>query len=173
MSYIYLEAERLSKKFNTKNPFELLDAIGAVTILSDKYEKGGLKGFATIINRQMFAFINSKLDEHERRIVAGHEAAHLILHKNEILTSPACALKDFNIYGNAGKLELEANVFLANFLVSDKDVLKSTANPDGNFYTTAAELFMPPPLLAIKIYSMVQRGHDVKSPEGINSKFLK
>jgi len=41
----------------------------------------------------MYAVVNGKLNEHEQRIVAGHEAAHLILHKAEILKCPAQTMK--------------------------------------------------------------------------------
>jgi len=167
-----MQAENMAKKHQTRNPYELLDAIGAKTILSDQYSQDGLKGFSTIINRQMFAFINAKLDEHERMIVAGHEAAHLILHKREILQSPACAIKDFNLYDNSGRLEYEANDFLANFLVSDKRVLESISNSEGDYFFTAKELCIPPPLLAFKLHGMMHRGFEVRNPMNLESKFF-
>ena len=172
MGYIYQQAEKLVKKYNTRCPYELLDAIGAITVFSDNYSEDGLKGFSTIINRQMFAFINAKLDEYSRKIVAGHEAAHLILHKNEIMLSPACALKDFSLYDNSGKLEFEANTFLANFLVSDGEIMEAIEDADGDYFVASKNLYTPPPLLAFKLYSMIRRGYDLKNPSSLNSKFL-
>jgi len=172
MGYIYQQAEVLAKKYKTRCPYELLDAIGAITVLSDQYSEDGLKGFSTIINRQMFAFINAKLNEHDRKIVAGHEAGHLILHKKEIMLAPACALKDFNLYDNSGKLEFEANTFLANFLVTDDEILEAITDDDGDYFTTAKELYIPPPLLAFKLFNMVRRGFNVKNPANLDSKFL-
>ena len=172
MGAIHQQAEYAAKKYKTRNPYELLDAIDAVTDFTYAFPASGLKGFCTILNKIKYAVINGNLSDEDKRIVAGHEAAHLILHKHQILNSPAYALKDFSIYDNSGRLELEANTFLANFLVSDDEILESMANPEGNFYFTAAELFIPPPLLAIKVYSMVQRGHKIKIPENIDSKFL-
>jgi len=89
MGYEYERAEQAARKYNTRNPYKLLDEIGAVTRFDYSYEPSGLKGFSAILNRVMFAVINGHLNEHDRRIVAGHEAAHLILHKKEILLSPA------------------------------------------------------------------------------------
>jgi Zn-dependent peptidase ImmA (M78 family) len=97
MGYIHKKAEYYAKKLKTRNPYDLLDAIGATLKLSFEYEPNGLKGFSTILNRKSYAVINGKLGEEDRRIVAGHEAAHLILHRREIISSPAYALKDFNI----------------------------------------------------------------------------
>jgi Zn-dependent peptidase ImmA (M78 family) len=173
MGYIHMRAEDLARKFRTRCPYELLDAIGAVTKVSYAYAADGLKGYCMIMNRQMFAVINGNLSEDDRRVVAGHEAAHLVLHKKDILSSPVRVLKDFALYDNSGKLEFEANTFLANFLVSDNDILESMKNPEGDFFTTAKELEIPPPLLAFKLYSMAQRGFEVKNPMNLTSKFLR
>ena len=111
------------------------------------------KCYSTIMNRIMFAVINGNLDEQDRRIVAGHEAAHLMLHKTEILSSPAQALRDFNLYDYSGRLEYQANSFLADFLVSDEDMLY-TITINNDFFANAKELYIPPPLLAFKLHSM-------------------
>ena len=124
------------------------------------------------MNRVKYAVINGHLDEHEQRIVAGHEAAHLIIHRTEILLSPAKALKDFNIYNNSGRLENQANSFLADFLVSDDDVMEVIAYDDRDFFATARELYIPPPLLGFKLYSMARRGFDVRNPVDLQSGFL-
>ena len=172
MGSIYAVAEQVVKKFYTRDPYELLDAIGAKTRYCYDYEPDGLKGFSTILNRVMFAVINGHLNEHDKRIVAGHEAAHLILHKNEILLSPAQTLKDFNLYDNSGRLEYQANSFLADFLVSDKDVMEALSNEDSNYFANARELCIPPPLLAFKLHSMMRRDYKVRNPMDLQSGFL-
>jgi len=170
---IYRQAELVVRKYRTRDPYELLDAIGAVTEVVYDYTTHGLKGFCTILNKTKYAIINGNLAEDEQRIVAGHEAAHLILHKREILLSPACALKDFNLYDNSGRLEFEANTFMANFLVADSCVLEALTDPEGNYFTLAAELRIPPPLLAFKLYSMMNRDLPVRTPVDLRSDFLK
>lgn len=172
MGYIYEEAERAAKKYQTRNPYKLLDAIGAKTHYCNDYEPDGLKGFSTILNRVMFAVINSHLNEHDKRIVAGHEAAHLILHKKEILLSPAQALKDFTLFDNSGRLEYEANTFLADFIVSDEDVMDVISNEEHNFFSHAKELYVPPHLLAFKLHSMMRRDYQVKNPVDLQGRFL-
>ena len=172
MMNIYAETESIIDKFQTRDPYELLDAIGAKTEICYNYEPGGLKGFSTILNRTMYAIINGHLNEHDRRIVAGHEAAHLILHKDEILLSPIQALQDFNLYDKSGRLEYEANSFLADFLVSDEDVLDAVSNDDHDYFANARELYIPPPLLAFKLHSMVRRDYKLRTPVGLQSSFL-
>ena len=41
---IYLEAERLRKKHNTRDPFELLEAANVVVDFTRKFPKNGLCG---------------------------------------------------------------------------------------------------------------------------------
>jgi len=172
MSGKYREAEYLVQKYNTRDPYELLDAINAVTRFAYDFDEDGLKGFATIMNGISYCVVNGHLPEHDRRIVAGHEAAHLVLHRDDIMQSPACALQDFNLYDNSGKLEFEANGFLADFLVSDEQVMEIATNPDSDYFSAAKELYLPPPLLAFKLHSMTKRGHNLRNPALLRSKFL-
>ncbi|MCL2852268.1 MAG: ImmA/IrrE family metallo-endopeptidase [Defluviitaleaceae bacterium] len=172
MEYTFSEAEKAIIKCGSRDPYELLDSIGAVVKFSYEFMPGGLKGFSTILNHTMYAVVNGNLDEHERRIVAGHEAAHLILHKKEILLSPANTMRDFSLWGSSGKLEHQANRFLADFLVSDKEVMDIVSNEDHDYFAAANQLCLPPPLLAFKLYSMIQRGFNLRNPADLRSGFL-
>ena len=170
--YIYSEAMRVIEKHKTRDPFELLDGIGAITVLTRDYERDGLKGFSTILNRTMYAIINVKLRKDERRIAAGHEAAHLILHKNQIFSSPIKAMRDFNLFDYSGRYEREANSFLADFLLDDADVMDVVTDENRDYFSSARELRVPPPLFAFKLYSMMQRGFNVRNPVDLDSNFL-
>ena len=173
MDYIFKEAESLTKKVCSRDPFELLDFIGARVKYSFDYQPDGLQGFATIIKQFKFAVINGHLKDELRRIVAGHEAAHLIIHQEEIMLSPVKALKDFDLFNSPGKLEYQANSFLADFLLSDKDVLDAVAQVDNDYFATARATCVPPHLLAFKLFSMMRRGYAVRPPVDLESCFLK
>jgi len=168
---IHAETERIIRRYGTRDPYALLDAIGAVVRVSDAYPADGLKGYCTILNRCMYAVINGKLCETDRKIAAGHEAAHLILHRDRILASPVKTMRDFNLYDSSGRAEREANSFLADFLVADEDVLDITAAAD-DYFTAASRLHIPAPLFAFKLYSMMRRGYPLRTPVDPDSKFL-
>ena len=172
MDYIYHKAEEFVRRFHTRNPYELLDGIGAKLYLFDDINPGELKGYATIIKRKKIAAVNRQLCEHDQRVVAGHEAAHLILHRSEILCSAGKMINDFDLYNDLGRLEYQANHFLANFLASDEQVLCAIENSDDDYFRTASELYFPPPLLAFKLYCMMRRGMSVRPPIDLNSRFL-
>jgi len=170
---IYLEAMKAVEQYHTRDPYELLDCIGASVHLVHDFAIDGLKGFAAIRKGKKFAVINARLDEHEQRIVAGHEAAHLILHEEDILRSPMQALKDFNLLVDPGCLENEANRFLADFIISDEDVLDAALGKEHDFYAGARALCLLPELFAFKLYSMAQRGFPVRNPVDLKSDFLR
>jgi len=171
--YIYNEAEQLHRELDTRNPVELLGHIGADVIYSDKFSINGLKGFCTIQNRSKYVVINAKLSKHEKRIVAGHEAGHLILHTHEIKRRPHQTLSDCYLYGNVGGIEYEANMFAADFMIEDNDVLEYVRDEYMDYFKMASALHVPPQLLDFKLRSMERRGHDVRPPVGLDSKFLK
>lgn len=173
MDYFYRKAQETVRKYGTRDPYELLDAIGAKLRFSDNYPLKGLKGFAAIKKNCMFVVVNAKLDEPERRIVAGHEGSHLINHRQEILATSARALQDFVLYRNTSRLEYEANQFLADFLTSDEEVMDIVASGNDGYFSTASALHLPPELLAFKLHSMMQRGLPVRTPVDLKSNFLK
>ena len=169
--YVYNEVERIIDKYGTRDPFELLDAIGATTKISYKYPSDGLKGYCTILNRTQYVVINGNLDEFDRKVAAGHEAAHLIIHREQIMSSPVRTMRDFNLFDNSGRIEREANFFLADFIISDDDTLDAVKT-GCDYFSAARSLYIPAPLLAFKLYSMMRRGYDVHSPVDPDSKFL-
>ena len=113
-------------------------------------------------------------DADERRVVAGHEAAHLALHMDELLKGPARMLKDFNLWDDSGRIERQANLFTADFMLDDEEVMDAvqSEDEDRDFFSIAREFYVPPPLLAFKQYSMMRHGYDVRVPIDVDSKFL-
>jgi len=159
-------------KHDTRNPYKLLEQMGVVVQISDRFTDDGLKGFCTIQNRIRYVVINGKLSEPEQKIVAGHEAGHLILHTNEIKRSPQQTLNDFYLYSNTGKIEYEANMFAADFMIGDNDALECIHDEHMDYFSIASALYVPPQLLDFKLRSMERRGHKVRLPAGLDSKFL-
>ncbi|MGN1410448.1 MAG: ImmA/IrrE family metallo-endopeptidase [Eubacteriales bacterium] len=166
---IYEDAERLAVRHKTRDPFELLDSMNVVVDFTDGFAKDGLKGFCAIINKTKYVIINNKLSSAEKRVVAGHEAGHIIRHSAELKVG---AFKDNDIYMATGKKEREANVFAADFLIRDKDVIDLMKTCDSDFFNVAKSLYIPAPFFAFKLYSMVERGYVLRLPVDLDSRFL-
>ena len=166
---IFHIAQAMQKKYHTRDPYRLLEAMGVTVEQSDVLPENGLKGFCTILNKTRYVVVNAHLGEEEQKVVVAHEAGHMVLHKKELNVK---AFRDSDIYMAKSTKEREANVFAADFLFSDEDVLDAMNSCGANFFTVAQALCIPEPFFAFKLYSMVERGHAMKMPVELNNTFL-
>ena len=155
---------KLQKKFRTKNPFEIAEACK----INIKYRDfKDLKGMYTVIQRCPFIFLNISLDEQMEKVVLFHELGHHFLHRHHAVS----AFKEHGLYDMSSKLEIEANIFAANFIISDEEVMENV----GYGYTTeqtAKVLCVPHEVLLIKLNDMNSRGCKLNIPYIPKSSFL-
>lgn len=167
----YDEVEALVKKYGTRDPFVLIDAMPDAKLwLTDSFAADGLKGFVTIQNRIKYVAVNSMLVPEERLVVAAHEIGHLFKHEVRLRAQP---MQDFEIYSAQGKLEREANFFAANFLISDEQAMDEIHSCGADFFSVAKVLRIPAPFLAFKLYSLVERGAPMRMPVDLDNSFLR
>lgn len=167
----FREVERIIKKYDTRNPFQLIKSIPNIKLwLADNFAADGLKGFATIQNRTKYVVMNNLLPDEEKAVVAAHELGHIFRHELRLKAQP---MQDFDIYGATGKLEREANFFAADFLISDERALDEICSCGADFFSTASALNIPAPFFAFKLYSLVQRGYAMRMPVDLDNSFLK
>lgn len=162
---IYEIVSAITKKFKTRDPFSLADALG---IDVDCADLGTLKGFYIVYNRNRFIVLNTSLTESLSRVILAHEIGHDRLHQAIARNG---GLKESSFFDMKAKPEMEANVFAANLLISDKEVIGY--GEDG--YTAeemAKDLFVPYPLALIKINDMIKRGYDISIPYIPKAEFL-
>jgi len=162
------DARRLQRIFETRDPFCILSGLGVRVLFSTEYKS--LKGFCFVSNRIPYVVINATLPPEEQRVVAAHELGHLRLHRTQM----QCAFMSEEVLSyRKDTTEREANTFAADLLLSDKEVeaqLKAEETMD--LYTMAKRLRVMPELLAFKLHSMIQRGHKMPLPMGLQSNFL-
>lgn len=166
---IYSQVEEIVRKYGTRDPFEVLDAMNIVTQFSYRHPIDGLKGFCMSLNRSRYVMINGYLCEIDQRVVASHELGHSVIHKDELKCG---ALRDFNIYQSKGRIEREANFFGADFMLDDEEVLDLMHSQGADFFNVAKSLLVPCEFFAFKLYSMVERGYPMRMPVELNSTFL-
>lgn len=166
MNYIYETTARIIKKYGTRDPLKLLMRLG--TVIQESYSFSSLKGYCFYANRTYYVAVNGNLHENEKRIILAHEAGHIILHKERLKNSP---LKELRIYDEASLMEYEANLFAADFLISDEDI--EVLSESSSFFDIACKLCVSEDLLGFKIESMKKRGYKYSSPLIPDSAFLK
>lgn len=162
--------KELRDKYKTGDPAELCRRMN-ILLLKQPMGTGdsSVKGFFVEKYRVRAITLNSELSPESARIITAHELGHAVLHGGSGLD----LYSDADIFRQSSRLEREANLFAAELLLSDSEVL-STLNRDNSFFTAAAELFVPVELLDYKFHIMRTKGyHLVAPPITARNKFLK
>lgn len=162
---IYEKVTEITKKYKTRDPFALAEAM---EVDVDFVDLGGLKGFYIVYKRNRFVVLNKSLTDTLSSIIMAHELGHDILHRHLAQNG---GLKESSFFDMKSRPEMEANIFAANLLISDKEVIGY--GEDG--YTAenmAKDLFVPYPLALIKINDMNNRGYELNIPYIPRADFL-
>ena len=128
-----------------------------------EYMRTAVKGFFIRSSRVKVITINSDLPETVRRFILAHELGHAVLHGN----SGCSTFHDVTLYDDSSATEKEANLFAAELLMNDEDVL-TMINHDGTFFSAAAVLGVPMELLDFKLTAgrVAQRFSEGNSDSG-------
>ena len=162
-----MNAEQLSKvgsslvkKFKTRDPFEIAEALGIKVLFCDNF--GSLKGMYRVILRNRFIFINSSLNEQMQRIVCAHELGHDQLHRR---LANDCALQEFMLYDMATTPEYEANIVAAEILLDSNEVLEYVYDYGYTAEQIAECMHTDINLVALKIAHLSTLGYDLRRIE--------
>lgn len=107
-------ADSLVRKYNTRNPFEIISNLNVIVVF---YPLHGVKGFYQYFQRNNIIYIDETLSDNEKLFVCAHELGHMLLHKNA-----NAIFMDSRTQLNTTKYELEADRFAMNLLLSDADI---------------------------------------------------
>lgn len=111
--YVKRVVMNLKKKHSTNCPYELAEQLDIILIIEPL---GKPLGMYKYINRSKVIWLNSSMNEEEKRYVLAHEIGHAVLHPKS-----SCFFSSVkNI--NTSKKEYEANLFAAELLLEvDED----------------------------------------------------
>lgn len=108
------KANSLVRKYNSRNPFEIIKNLNAIVVFCPLK---GVKGFYQYFQRNNIIYIDNELSESEQRFVCAHELGHMLIHKNA-----NAIFMDSQTHLNISKYEIEADRFAINLLISDDDI---------------------------------------------------
>lgn len=163
----YLVGEKLVKRFHTRNPFEIADALGIHVLFCDGF--GPLKGMYRVIKRNRFIFINQDLREPTQLLVCAHEIGHDQLHRK---LGTANGLREFSFYDMMARPEFEANIVAADILLDSDEVLDYIYNFGYTVGEIASAMYTKLDLVALKIASLNHKGYSIRKQD-YRSNFLK
>ena len=148
--------ERLKRRYHETDPFQLCVAMGIILIpQSLGTAQDAIKGF----------YLESK----SQKFIVAHELGHAELHRKLGMF----AFNEVGLFDESSRQEKDANLFAAELLLDDDEVLQ-TLNEDNTFFSAAASLEIPMELLDFKFRVMKWKGYKLVEPPIIaRSNFLK
>lgn len=161
---------KLKAKFGETDPFLLCRAMGITILLQPMgSHDAAIKGFFMECKRVKTITVNSDLPEIIQKIIVAHELGHAVLHR----TSSVQAFHEVVMFDRSSKKEKEANLFAAELLLEDGEVL-DVLNQDVTFFSAAAQLQVPMEMLDFKFRLLKWKGYKMlESPIQVNSNFMR
>lgn len=168
--YISKAACRTISRTGETDPFRICEAFGVIMLFEPMGTfSGACKGFFLSQSRKTAITINSDLSEELQRIICAHELGHAVLHRKG---AGLKAFHDFMLFDTVSHYEYEANLFAAELLLRDKEVM-AVLNDDLSFFQAAQALNVPAELLDFKFRAMKQKGYKLDAPIKAHGNFLK
>ena len=166
--YIIDSVKRIVQKYDTRDPRELCQALHIRIYRLDLQRK--LKGYFFYQSRQKNIVIDSSVNHVMEQIILAHELGHAVLH------TKAAMMRGFHETEVLGQNllcpeETEANLFAAELLLDDNDVVEHLQRE--SFYEAASALYVPAALLDYKAALLRKKGYRLDSMELHRADFLK
>jgi len=147
IGYITDVVQKLVLRYGERDPKKLADAMNIRVLYESMGEYSeACKGFFMVQSRIKVIVINRDLPEVVQRIILAHELGHAVLHTKTLAMQ---AYHDFSLYQAADRAEYEANLFAADLLLEDEQVIGKLREASF-FFDAAKELLVPPELLDFK-----------------------
>lgn len=113
--------DKLVKKYDTRDPFELAKAKNIIILEEDL---GNIYGYSNTYKRQRFIHLNKKCPFKVQKLICAHELGYLLIHPKEeihlVMDSTLKSKDDFERY---------AKLFVANLLITDEMLEKYAGEP--------------------------------------------
>ena len=168
IGYITKAVETLSRKYRTRDPYELCDALG-ISIREKDLGKE-VKAYYCYYSRIRSIVLNARVSEIVKRILVAHELGHDRLHKELALLK---GFQEVELFDMMIPTEYEANIFAAELLIDDDELL-ALLNDDGkSFFGVARELYIPADLLDFKFRILKHKGYRIEAPYIATGDFLR
>ena len=161
---------KLVKKYDERDPFLLCRDMGIKLLFQSMgKDPDAVKGFFLEYRRIRTITVNSDLPQIIQRIIVAHEICHAEYHRRTGIH----AFHEVALFDQTSEFEKDANLFAAELLLEDGDVLDAL-NGDTTFFSAAAALLVPPELLDFKFRVMKWKGFKlIEPPINARSNFMR
>ena len=163
------KVQTLVKKYDTRDPFELCRKLR----IGVKYRElcPQLKAYFFYQSRIKTVVLNSQTDAVVHRILCAHELGHATLHAEKLVAMRG--FRELELFDCSDRTEYEANIFAAELLIPDGELLEILNTEDCSFFQAASALYVPVELLDFKFRVLKSKGYKIEAPFLAQSDFLK
>ena len=168
VDYIINQVNALIKRTGTRNPKDICKFLDYKLRFMDLQHK--LNGYFIVINRITNIVIDDNVIDIFQPVLIAHELGHAFLHK-ELATMSGFQELEFFEKRETAPMEYEANLFAAELLLEDEQVLELLN--EYTFFETASILNVPASLLDFKFILLQAKGYRIRPVEISKSTFLK
>ena len=163
------EIEKLIGHYEERDPLTLAEAMDILVSCEPMgYGDNCCKGFFVSYYGIRHITVNSDLPDVLRQVILAHELGHAVLHRH----AGDPSFVDIAIFDSVDPKEYEANLFAAELILDDNDVI-STLKETNNFFQTASVLGVPSELLDFKFKLLRHKGFAFNSPVTVSGDFLR
>ncbi len=168
--YIISLAEKLKTENGAESPAEICRSVGYHLLYQPLgSHKTAIKGFVITVGGEMAITVNSDLPENIQKIIIAHE----LFHAHEHCGMSLCGYSERALFDEISDMEKEANLFAAELIIADSDVLEVLEYAD-SFFNAAAALYVPVELFEYKLRLMRYKGYKIQNAPLIpRNNFLK
>lgn len=110
-------AKSIAKKYQSRNPFEIIQGMNVILVFAPLID---VRGFYQYFQRNNIIYIDEHLPEHEQKFVCAHELGHMLMHRKE-----NTVFMDTRTYLKTMPYEAEADKFAIELLVPNEIILEN------------------------------------------------
>ena len=163
------EVRALIERYGERDPLDLADVMDILVSCEPMgFGDNCCKGFYVAYYGVRHITVNGDLPEELRRVILAHELGHAVLHRH----AGHPRFVDTVFFDSVDPKEYEANLFAAELLLDDREVI-DTLKETNNFFQTASVLNVPSELLDFKFRLLKHKGFSLNSPVTASGDFLR
>ena len=168
LDLIIEKVNSIREKYGETDPERLCGDLNVILMYEPMgASKNSCKGFFFHKNGVGVITVNSELTDSFRRIITAHELGHAVLHAE----TGERGFLDSGYFDEATDCEREANLFAAELLISDRDIIEYAEECE-TYYEIASRLYVPPQLVDLKLQIMEHKGYDIRAPKETSADFM-
>lgn len=110
------KADKLARKFQTRNPFEIIQGLNVILVFAPLIDT---RAFYQYFQRNNIICIDENLSGREKIFECAHEMGHMFLHKKS-----NAIFMDTRTFMNGNRYEKEADTFAMDLLIDDSTLIE-------------------------------------------------